>query len=68
MPNAAGKAYMRLIHEEWNSGDILDNIDGDFEFHKRVFKGDYVIRILDGDQILGEMELKVDEDTLINWP
>ena len=66
-PNAAGEAYMRLIHSEWNSGDILDQT-GDLTFEKRVFQGDYVIRILNGEEVLGEKEISVSEDTLITWP
>ena len=47
---------MRLIHSEWNSGDILEQT-GDLTFEKRVFQGDYVIRILNGEEVLGEKEI-----------
>ena len=66
-PNAAGEAYMRLIHSEWNSGDILDH-GGDLVFKKRVFQGDYVIRVLNGEEILGEKEVSVTEDATVYWP
>jgi len=66
-PNAAGEAYMRLIHSEWNSGDILDH-GGDLVFKKRVFQGDYVIKVLNGEEILGEKEVSVTEDATVYWP
>lgn len=66
-PNAAGEAYMRLIHSEWNSGDILEQTD-QLTFEKRVFKGDYIMRVLDGEEVLGEEEITIDQDTFITWP
>jgi len=61
-PNAAGEAYMKLIHSEWNSGDILAH-NGDLTFFKRVHQGHYKIRVIDGEQVLGEQELDVDTDS-----
>ena len=53
---------MNLIHNEWNSGDILDH-SGDLTFFKRVFQGHYKMRVIDGDQVLGEQEIDVDTDS-----
>ena len=58
---------MRLIHSEWNSGDILEQTE-QLTFQKRVFKGHYVIRIINGEEVLGEKEISVDEDSLVTWP
>ena len=53
---------MNLIHSEWNSGDILAH-NGDLTFFKRVYQGHYKIRVIDGEQVLGEQELDVDTDS-----
>ena len=66
-PNAAGEAYLRLIHSEWNSGDILDQ-EEPLKFKKRVFKGDYIVRVINGGEVLAEVEISVDEDIEISWP
>jgi len=66
-PNAAGDAYLRLIHSEWNSGDFLDQTEP-LTFKKRVFKGDYSYRIVSPMGVLDEQQISIDEDTVINWP
>ena len=66
-PNAAGEAYMRLVHEEWNSGAML-TAGQDGAARTRVFLGDYRLRFLQGEQVVGERTLSVDGDTTISWP
>ena len=66
-PNAAGEAYLRLVHEEWNSGAIL-SAGQDGAARARVFLGDYRLRFLQGEQVVGERTLSVDGDTTISWP
>ena len=61
-PNAAGEAYMSLIHTEWNSGAILEQ-SGDHLFEKRVFQGKYLVRLMDDGIIVDEKEVDVVNDT-----
>ena len=62
VPNAAGEAYMSLIHTEWNSGAILEQ-SGDLVFGERVFQGKYLVRLMDDDVVVDEKEVDVINDT-----
>ena len=61
-PNAAGEAYMNLIHKEWNSGAILEQ-SGDLLFKERVFQGKYLVRLMDNEVVIDEKEVDVVDDT-----
>ena len=61
-PNAAGDAYMSLIHKEWNSGSTLEQTE-DLLFEKRVFQGKYLVRLMDNGVIVDEKEVDVVNDT-----
>ena len=62
LPNAAGEAYMNLIHTEWNSGAILEQ-SGDLLFEKRVFQGKYLVRLMDDEVVVDEKEVDAVNDT-----
>merc|ERR1719186_516481 len=64
-PNLAGEAYLRLMHEEWRSTEVLHpspSRGGQVVFQDRIFMGDFNIKLLDGTEVLKEDHIAVDED------
>lgn len=49
--NAAGLAYQELYHNTWKTREF-QTLLGKEEYSLRGFKGDYVIKVRNGDQIL----------------
>ena len=39
---------------------------GQLTFNERVFKGDYLIRIVNGEEVLGETEVSIEADSMIS--
>ena len=64
LPNKAGEVYERLYHEEWRTNQLIPAT------HTRVtvrgFLGEYRIRILQGSEVLTELEFTLDQDLEIS--
>jgi len=64
-PNKAGLEYIRLVHQEWSSSQLLEpnSETGSLNFKFRGFLGDYRLRLLRGNMVLGEVLTTLKEDT-----
>ena len=59
---------LRLYHEEWRTNEVLINQGRNDEdelanFSFRGFKGDYNIKLFDGDNEVKQWSLNLDKDT-----
>jgi len=66
--NLAGEKYISLYHEEWRTNATLEDQGTENEneiatFSFRGFKGDYNIKLMDGDNELKSWTLNLDEDS-----
>ena len=63
--------YYRLYHEEWRTEEMLENQgtnsddDGFANFNFRGFKGDYEIKLMDGDNEIKVWKKNLENDA--NW-
>lgn len=67
-PNKAGEEFIRLTQEEWMSNMLVEPtvLETGVGFHFRGFKGNYILRVVQGGEEVGEVEVEVTEDTTIN--
>ena len=63
-PNLAGEAYLRLVHTEWSSSGEAEQ-SGELAWHQRVFRGRYLVSLMEGDTVIHQREVEVDNDTHI---
>ena len=63
-PNAAGEAYLRLVHSEWTSNGEAEH-SGELAWQRRVFRGRYLVKLMEGDTVIHQKEVKIDNDTHI---
>jgi len=69
-PNKAGEAFLRLMQEEWRSSwtgkPLTTDVNGLGYAMGRVFRGDYVVRVMGddgGEDALATKEFSVGDDT-----
>ena len=64
-PNKAGEVYERLYHEEWRTNMLVPTTYGS-RVTVRGFLGEYRVRILQGSEVLTELEFTLDQDLEIS--
>ena len=62
MPNKAGEAYRKLIHEEWNTQKTFEISHNEVKYDLRGFMGDYSLQILQGATVVYGLEFKLEND------
>ena len=62
LPNKAGEAYRKLIHEEWNTQKTFEISHNEVRYDLRGFMGDYNLQILQGATVVYELEFKLENN------
>ena len=65
LPNKAGEVYERLYHDEWRTNHLVP-ATLQMTVTVRGFLGDYRIRIIQGSEVLSELEFTLDQDLEIS--
>lgn len=65
LPNKAGEVYERLYHDEWRTNHLVP-ATLQMTVSVRGFLGDYRIRIIQGSEVLSELEFTLDQDLEIS--
>ena len=60
LPNNAGKAYVNLYHGEWRTNEIKAIDPQGLEI--RGFKGDYILELKDGEEVLYALEFNLNDN------
>ena len=65
LPNKAGEVYERLYHDEWRTNHLVP-ATLQMTVSVRGFLGDYRIRIIQGSEVLSELEFTLYQDLEIS--
>ena len=65
LPNKAGEVYERLYHDEWRTNYLVP-ATLQMTVSARGFLGDYRIRLIQGSEVLSELEFTLDQDLEIS--
>ena len=65
LPNKAGEVYERLYHDEWRTNHLVP-ATLQMTVSVRGFLGDYRIRLIQGSEVLSELEFTLDQDLEIS--
>ena len=62
LPNKAGEAFRKLIHEDWNTQKTFEISHNEVRYDLRGFMGDYSLQILQGTTVVYELEFKLESN------
>ena len=65
LPNKAGEVYERLYHDEWRTNHLVP-ATLQMTVSVRGFLGDYRIRLIQGSEVISELEFTLDQDLEIS--